>query len=481
MLKKITILTLLFVSTLFGQFRGLGFIPKSFPESMVKQQLPPSYRTADLPAQFDWRNVDGINYITSVKVQGSCGSCWAFAGVAQFESAIRIHSNYPLLPLDFSEQELVSCHPDYAGCEGGNFPIDYFEQIGITDEDCFPYDTNQTIANYLHCENICSDAYARRDYRLEVDIVNTNFNVENIKQAVYHCPMFLGINALRSLAELGPTDEDSVWIPDTTDPTETSVGGHAMLCVGWNDNQQCLIFKNSWGTQHGDSGFVKISYRCFDLDFPKHIWLYPDTYDTYIFPVQKIEAKLVKNWDYEDITVKSETTYLSISAEDTIEIISPKFFQQNSEWYMVESWSWMKDLIDTTLFENGNGNTLSVVFDAPMEITFFCSGTTAVATEPLSNDNIVAYPNPFTINAQKITISFYLSESGIVNVKIFDVGYNLVNSLIIGEEYNIGSVNVLWDGKNQNDEFVEPGVYFVVIESTSGEKGITKIVARKQW
>jgi len=42
------------------------------------------------PASVDWRNRFGQNWITSVRDQNPCNSCWAFAGVALVESMVRI-------------------------------------------------------------------------------------------------------------------------------------------------------------------------------------------------------------------------------------------------------------------------------------------------------------------------------------------------------------------------------------------------------
>jgi len=471
---------LLMLAMVLGESNGLGFIPQKFPDSLVNQELPLLYRTVTLPDHFDWRSVGGVNYITSVKNQGTCGSCWAFAALAQFESAVRIYSNYPLIPIDFSEQELVSCHPDYYGCYGGNFPTDYLEQNGIVDENCFPYDTLQNIYIYFPCDSICDDASYRKNYRLDVDIVNTHFNIQTIKEAVYVSPMFLGMDALSSFASLGTVSSDYIWLPDSTDSNETSVGGHALLCIGWDDSLQYLIFKNSWGTNWGDSGFIKIGYRAFDMNFSKNIWLSPNTYETYIFPVNKISAKLIENWVIGENIIKSETSFVPISVSDSTEIVSNRFFASTGQWYMVQNWNYTKDLIDTILFQNGDGNTLSVIYDSPMEINWECAETTAVATECLSNENIIAYPNPFILGEDNITISFKLCQSGIVGVKIFDVGYNLVNDIVSGENHQAESVNILWDGKDQRGKFVAPGVYFVVIESTMGEHGVAKIVARRK-
>jgi C1A family cysteine protease len=63
---------------------------------------------ADLPTHLDWRDHGG-NFVTSVKNQGGCGSCWAFAAVAVAESALLIEHNTPGVDIDLSEQFLVSC------------------------------------------------------------------------------------------------------------------------------------------------------------------------------------------------------------------------------------------------------------------------------------------------------------------------------------------------------------------------------------
>ncbi|GFY38194.1 dipeptidyl peptidase 1 [Trichonephila inaurata madagascariensis] len=63
---------------------------------------------SQLPVEFDWRNVSGGNYVSPVKNQGECGSCYAFSSLAMLESRLRIMTNNTL-KVNLSPQDIVSC------------------------------------------------------------------------------------------------------------------------------------------------------------------------------------------------------------------------------------------------------------------------------------------------------------------------------------------------------------------------------------
>lgn len=98
----------------------------------------------DLPLKFDWRNNDG-NWITPVKNQGQCGSCWDFSAVAQVEAWWKISNNSDDMP-DLSEQFILSCG-DNGGCNGDAIgtALDFIEMNGIPPETCLEYQASDTV------------------------------------------------------------------------------------------------------------------------------------------------------------------------------------------------------------------------------------------------------------------------------------------------------------------------------------------------
>jgi cathepsin H len=92
----------------------------------------------DGPAEWDWRDHNGVS---PVKDQGNCGSCWTFSTTGCLESLHMIQ--YGTLQT-YSEQQLIDCAGGYEnyGCNGG-LPSHAFEYLafsgGITSELAYRY------------------------------------------------------------------------------------------------------------------------------------------------------------------------------------------------------------------------------------------------------------------------------------------------------------------------------------------------------
>ena len=96
-------------------------LPQKFQQSV--RMMPAEERITlpdDFPTFLDWRNYKGGNWITPVKNQLPCGSCYAFGPVGVLESLIKLYYNDPDLPVDLSEQYMVSCSP--FRCIGTDMP-----------------------------------------------------------------------------------------------------------------------------------------------------------------------------------------------------------------------------------------------------------------------------------------------------------------------------------------------------------------------
>lgn len=231
---------------------GLGHL-KGIPED---EGIPYKESFTAVPATFDWRNIDGngMSYVTPIRNQSSCGSCWAFAATAGLESYTLMTQNNPNANLDLAEQILISCY-NTNGCSGGSpsGASNYIKTTGLPLESCFPYkakDANDP-PDPVTCDEACAN-WQQNTYKI-LNYGSVTKSVSAIKEAlVNYGPLVTTFNVYTDFFYYNGGIYSYAW--------GNIEGGHAVLIVGYDDDNQCFLVKNSWGTLWGESGFFRIAY-----------------------------------------------------------------------------------------------------------------------------------------------------------------------------------------------------------------------------
>lgn len=212
------------------------------------------------PTAKDWRNVGGQNYVTDVKNQGPCGSCVSFGTCATIESNIRIKAKSPTLAIDLSEAFLQFCGGGSCGGWGLTSGLAYAKSDGVTDEACFPYKPQN-----LPCGDRCSDWASRLTQIVDY---SGHATMEARKTAIAEIgPVTAGMAVYSDFYSYS----SGVYVKTAGSSLE---GYHCVCVVGYDDNQQCWIVKNSWGPGWGDGGFVRIRYGQADLHIDSDMQFY---------------------------------------------------------------------------------------------------------------------------------------------------------------------------------------------------------------
>ncbi len=221
-----------------------GTIPESHDDTEIN--LLSIQEPQTLPLSFDWRNHQG-NWLTEVKDQGLCGSCWSFCAVAQTESWWKIKVNRPYLEIDLSEQFILSCSE--GTCKGGRIShaLDLIKTSGIPAETLSPYQASDTIP--------CMDAgenWESNSIRIPGRIGLSAMSIEMIKRTIMRQP----VSTIMRVYDNFFAYSNGVY----NSPSDNYIGSHAVLLVGWDDVEQSWICKNSWGNEWGDEGYFRISW-----------------------------------------------------------------------------------------------------------------------------------------------------------------------------------------------------------------------------
>ncbi|XP_044028786.1 cathepsin S-like isoform X2 [Siniperca chuatsi] len=217
---------------------------------------------SSIPQSLDWRD-EGL--VTEVKMQGSCGSCWAFSAVGALEGQLKKSTG---VLISLSAQNLVDCSVKYGnrGCNGG-FMTNAFQYViknqGIDSDASYPYVGMRGQCKYkpqYRSANCLDYTFLPKgdESALKVALANVG-------------PISVAIDASRPKFVFY---RHGVY----RDHTCTHKVNHGVLAVGYGTEtgHDYWLVKNSWGVNYGDEGYIKMArnrqnqcgialYACFPI------------------------------------------------------------------------------------------------------------------------------------------------------------------------------------------------------------------------
>ena len=200
--------------------------------------------------------IDLREWCSPIEDQGHIGSCTAHAGVGLLEYyQRRVYGKH----LDLSRLFLYKTTRRLMGWMGDTgaylrTTMQAMVMFGVPLEKHYAYipaafDNEPSAFDYAMAQNYKSLKY----FRLDSGGIKGDMLLEHIKwMLAAGLPSMFGFTVYSSLS-------DKAWIP-YPEEGDTVEGGHAVVAVGYDDDENALLIRNSWGTSWGDNGYGYLPY-----------------------------------------------------------------------------------------------------------------------------------------------------------------------------------------------------------------------------
>eukprot|EP00271_Cylindrocystis_brebissonii_P008020 TRINITY_DN22032_c0_g1_i1.p1 TRINITY_DN22032_c0_g1~~TRINITY_DN22032_c0_g1_i1.p1 ORF type:complete len:330 (+),score=38.49 TRINITY_DN22032_c0_g1_i1:125-1114(+) len=226
---------------------------------------------AGIPSAWDWRNVNGSNFVTkdlNQHIPVYCGSCWAHGAISALSDRLKILRKAQWPDINLSIQVILNCAVKMAGsCGGGDalgvykfmylkgVPEDTCQQYKAIDEKCIPINIcRDCVSPWVPPAGDPSACTAVADY--------TRHHVSEYGSISGEAAMMAEIFHRGPIAcEIDSTPLHQYKSGIFSEPFEYSIN-HIISVAGWGVDEATgtpyWIARNSWGTYWGENGWFRI-------------------------------------------------------------------------------------------------------------------------------------------------------------------------------------------------------------------------------
>lgn len=234
--------------------------PKVTPPSHFKYSLK-----AELPEVLPSK-VDLREHCAGIFDQGQLGSCTANAICSAIEFDEKKQGKDVIeksrLFLYYNEREVEGNVGEDSGASIHD-GINSVNRVGICEEKYCPYDISK------FKEKPSYDAYTNAKKYKSIDYGFVEKDLTKMKEILASgLPFVFGIEVFSSFMKAKNGD---IPMPNTN--TESVLGGHALLCCGYDDEKEVFIFENSWGENWGEKGFGTLPYEYLTSELADDFWI----------------------------------------------------------------------------------------------------------------------------------------------------------------------------------------------------------------